>query len=182
MRRTSANLILIGLRGSGKTTLGRLLAERTRREFVDLDAMTPRLLGAPNVSAAWTRHGEAAFRRAELRALIDVLARDSSVLALGGGTPAAAGAADLLLAERRSGRARVVYLYADAETLRSRLRDADNSDRPSLTGADPLSEIDAVLARRDPLYRDLADDVLETGGMTVAQAVEALAAMVSNPD
>lgn len=172
-------IALIGLRASGKTSAGHQLAQRLGREFVDLDQVTPRYLSAETVAAAWNRHGQAAFRRAELRALVESLARDGIVLALGGGTPTAPGAADLILAERDAGRLRVVYLAAPAATLRERLRHGGVSERPSLTGADPISEIDSVLADRDPLYRQLAGDVLDTSGKTIDAVVEELAALLA---
>lgn len=159
-------LALIGLRGSGKSTLGRQLAERLARPFIELDDLTPRVLGAASVAEAWSHHGEAEFRRAELIALREAMSRPGSITALGGGTPMAPGAADLLRAERDAGRLRIAYLAAGASTLRARLEAGDMTQRPSLTGADPLVEIEAVLAVRDPVYRDLADAVIETEGRT----------------
>ncbi|MFM9996177.1 MAG: shikimate kinase [Phycisphaerales bacterium] len=169
---SALNIVLIGLRGSGKTTVGRLVAERLARPFVDLDDATALSLGAARVAEAWTKHGEKAFRRAEAAALAAAMAGDGRVIALGGGTPTAPGAADLLRREREAGRSRVVYLEADAPTLRARLAASDLSTRPSLTGADPLAEIDAVLAQRDPLFREIADDVIETGAMTIEVAAD----------
>ncbi len=78
------NLILIGLRGSGKSTIGRLAAARLGRAFVDLDDLTPRELGCSGVADAWARFGEAAFRTAEIAALKKVLALTDHVIALGG--------------------------------------------------------------------------------------------------
>jgi shikimate kinase len=130
------------------------------------------------VAAAWERHGQSAFRKAELTALLDALAISGAVIAAGGGTPTAPGAADLLIAERDARRALVVYLSAGAAELRRRMRGAGH-ERPSLTGADPLSEIDAVLTRRDPLYRDLAGDVLETEGLGVEAALQRLVVLLS---
>ncbi|MCC6661125.1 MAG: hypothetical protein IT437_09595 [Phycisphaerales bacterium] len=154
-------VVLIGLRASGKTTLGRMLAERTGRTFIDLDDLTPRLLGADTVAAAWERHGQAAFRKAELAALLNALGVPGAVIAAGGGTPTAPGVPDLLIAERDTGRVRIVYLACGAGELRRRMHRAGH-ERPSLTGADPLSEVESVHARRDPLYRDLASEVLQT--------------------
>jgi shikimate kinase len=174
-------LVLLGLRGSGKTTLGRTLAELRRVSFVDLDERTPRLLGAGSVAEAWARCGEAAFREAEVRALREVIEEDSGILALGGGTPMAPGAEELIRSLKVQGPdpgwPRVVYLRAPAPALRSRLQGAMEG-RPSLTGADPLEEIEAVLAARDPLYCDLADRALEVGGLSEHEALEALAGIL----
>ena len=84
------------------------------------------------------------------------------MLALGGGTPTAPGAADILRAASKSGGARVVYLRCEPDELRARLDAVGvGPDRPSLTGADPRDEIEAVFVRRDPLYTDLADAIVE---------------------
>lgn len=157
-------IVLMGLRGSGKSTVGRHLASWGGRPFIDLDDVTAQLLGGNSVQAVWSRYGEVAFREAEVRALEEALRNKGAVIALGGGTPTAPGAAAILKRERDAGRCRVIYLAATAQNLRERLRGADNSDRPSLTGADPLEEIEAVLAARDGLYREVAGEVIATDG------------------
>lgn len=168
------NLVLIGLRGSGKTTIGRMVAERLRRPFIDLDDETARVLSAPTVGEAFSKHGEPAFRKAEAGALVRILKTDGQVIALGGGTPTAPGAADLLRRERDTGRVFIAYLAADAQTLRRRLAGTDISSRPSLTGADPLAEIEAVLAKRDGLFRGLADEVVDTDSVSVEEIARRL--------
>src|SRR3954471_2792839 len=90
------NLVLMGLRGSGKSTLGRRLASKYRLRFVDLDERTPGYLGVRSVSEAWTRYGEAPFRQAEVRALRAVIGEDPEIVALGGGTPLASGGEQLV--------------------------------------------------------------------------------------
>jgi shikimate kinase len=168
-------LILIGLRGSGKSTLARELAARLSCAWVDLDDVTPRELGCATVAEAWSTRGEPAFRAAEAAALATVLSGGGArVIALGGGTPTAPGTAELLRAEQSAGRARVVYLRASAAALRERLRGAMGANRPSLTGGDPLAEIDEVFARRDEPYRRIADRVIEVDGMNERDAAEAL--------
>ena len=170
-----ASILLIGLRGSGKSALGPRLAERLGRPFIDLDAVTVAYLGGGTLRELWDRHGEARFRQAEYRAVINQAfprTNPGPVVALGGGTPTAPGAADFLRNARARGMGVIVYLRATPSTLRARLAGADNTDRPSLTGADPLAEIEAVHAARDPLYRDLADVVVETDGMDETSAVE----------
>lgn len=170
------NLLLIGLRGSGKSTIGRALADREGRPFLDLDDVTAGFLLCGSVAEAWARHGEAGFREAEARALAAALRDDGRVIALGGGTPTAPGAADLIGAATREGRAVVVYLRCSPEDLRRRLamlHEAALANRPSLTGRNALDEIPAVFAQRDPLYVSLASRVVE-GIRTVEDALSAM--------
>ena len=164
-------VILIGLRGSGKTTLGRAFAAEGARTFTDLDELTPRMMGRASVAEAWQKDGEEAFRLGECRALVKALATPGQVLALGGGTPTAPGAKELLVAQQREARAVIVYLRADADALRARLAKADNAHRPSLTGSGVLDEVEGLLARRDPMYLALADEVVEVGGLSESEAL-----------
>ncbi len=154
------NVLLIGLRGSGKSTVGRALAGDLRAPFADLDDDVLTLVGASTVREAWERSGEASFREAEARALAARLGSRGAVVALGGGTPTAPGADALIERARREGAARVAYLRAEPATLRARLS-ADDPDRPSLTGADPLAEIERVFGARDEPYRRLADAIID---------------------
>jgi shikimate kinase len=160
------NLLLIGLRGAGKSRCGAAAAQRLALPFVDLDAVTAAELDAPGIAEAWRRVGERAFREAEGAALRRVLATDGQVIACGGGTPTAPGAAGAIRAARGAGRVRVVYLRAPADVLAARLRETDLTRRPSLTGAGTLEEIPAVLASRDPAYLDMADLVIQTDALT----------------
>ena len=172
-------IVLMGLRGSGKSTVAGLVAGilRDGARAVDLDDVTPGLASPPAASAGelLRERGEGEFRRAELIALEHVLKswdRGATVLALGGGTPTAPGAAEVMTRARESGQIVVVYLRARAETLRERLRAADNSNRPSLSGRGVLDEIEAVLAARDGLYRTLADCVIEVDGKSAEWVAE----------
>jgi shikimate kinase len=169
-------LILMGLRGSGKSTIGRRLAERHGLAFIDLDDQTPGVLGAASVAEAWSRHGEAAFRVAEVAALRAAIEEDPAILALGGGTPTAPGAAEILAGLRtpQGDRPRLVYLRAPAAVLAGRLAAGGVAGRPSLTGADPIGEIGAVLAARDPLYRRIADEVLDVSDLDTEAICAAL--------
>lgn len=158
------NVLLIGLRGCGKSTLGRKLARRLARPFVDLDDLTPGEAGAATVAEVFAKQGEAAFRAAEARALAKLLAADGQVIALGGGTPTGVEAAAVLREARAGAKARVIYLRAGAATLRAHLVNSHNAHRPSLTGKNILDEIEDLLARRDGPYRAIADVVIETDG------------------
>ena len=160
--------VLIGLRGSGKTTLGRLLAARRSVEFVDLDDRTVASSGHSSVSALFRALGEPAFREAERAALERALAHDApsgAVIALGGGTPTAPGARELLERARAEGRIRVVLLEAPPAVLGARLSIAPG-DRPLLMGANFAEEAALLADRRMPLYRTLADAVVSTASGT----------------
>lgn len=142
---------LMGLRGSGKSTVGRRLAEEMGRPFIDLDDRALALLGAATVTEAWSRHGEPAFRAAELSALERVLEGEpEAVVALGGGTGMIAG-----FDRVAAGRARVIYLRAAPGVLAGRISDADEN-RPALRGESATAEMERVFAERDPRYRELA--------------------------
>lgn len=180
MRRRAADIILIGLRASGKSTHGRTLAGKLRRRFVDLDDEVAMLLGVASAGDAIRQLGLDAFRAAEVRTLTRLLEvrtrRRPLVLALGGGTPTAPGAADLLTAARDDDRAQILYLRATVATLKSRLKAelADGAvDRPSITGADPVKEVGALFKARDPLYRELADAEIDAE-MTPGRVTQAM--------
>jgi shikimate kinase len=178
-------LILLGLRGSGKSTIGAIVASRLGTPFADLDDRTAALGGAPCAELLRT-HGQEAFRRIELRALQAELARVEprnapAVLSLGGGTPTLEASRLLLATARDRGLSRLVYLAAGADTLRQRLRGTDLATRPALLGEDPLAEIDRLLADRDALYRELADQTIQTDTLTPDQIADRLIAELGLP-
>jgi shikimate kinase len=156
--RLDRHILLIGLRASGKSTLGRALATALGGvPFVDLDDHTREALGATTVREAFLDAGEAGFRAAEAQALARALrSGEAHVLALGGGTPTAPGAAEQIAEARREGRAFVVFLDPPLSTLAERLT-THEGDRPSLTGRGVVAEIGDVAAVRRPLYAALAD-------------------------
>ena len=154
--RVARHLVLIGLRASGKSTVGRRLAGEFGVPFVDLDDRTAALLGATTVGAAFLGAGEPRFREAESEALRAALLEPPQVIALGGGTPTAPGAAAMISVARDAGEAVIVFLDPALETLAARLAH-DEGGRPSLTGLGVVAEIEAVAAMRRPLYAALAD-------------------------
>jgi shikimate kinase len=146
---------LVGYRASGKTTVGRLLAERLGWPFTDADRALEARLGCP-IPEWFAREGEASFREREAACLAELLAGEAPlVLATGGG--AVLREANRALLRSRGGL--VVYLDADAPTLQARLR-ADAGGRPSLTGKDVAEEVPMLLERRASLYREVASRTL----------------------
>jgi shikimate kinase len=161
--RSSANLYLIGLMGAGKTTIGRLLARRLKLRFLDSDLEIERHCGV-KVPVIFEIEGESGFRARESQTLAELVELDGVVLATGGGAVLAPENRRLLAA-----RGTVVYLCARPEDLYVRVRHDRN--RPLLATPDPLKRLRALYAERDPLYRSIADIVIDTG----RQSVQALA-------
>ena len=151
---TAPRIVLIGMRGAGKSTLGRALAARLSRPFVDIDELIGELAGRP-ADVVLARDGEPAFRALEERALRLAAGRAGAVVATGGGSVLHADA----FASLARG-ARVAWLDAPPEVLLAR---ASAHPRPPLTNLPPLDEIRAVLARRAPLYRAAADFIIQVG-------------------
>ncbi len=166
-------IVLIGYRGTGKSTVGRILAERLGRAFVDSDREIEARSGR-SIRALFAESGEPSFRDREEQTLAELTdGFPGAVLATGGGA---------ILRESNRRRLRdfgfVAWLTADPVELSRRL-EADPTSlagRPALTSAGTLAEIEQVLASRSPLYAEAADVVIPTGGQTPEQAALAVIA------
>lgn len=167
------NLLLIGPRGCGKTTVGRLLATRTGRRFVDLDATVLAMFGMSSISEVWAERGEAAWRDAEAVAILKALETDRQIIALGGGTPMIDAVRAAIHTAQMAGHAKVAYLSCSVEELARRLG-RDPGDRPALTGSGLIQEIRTILARRESTYRALADVVCDVTNSTPEDAAAQL--------
>ena len=170
------NIILIGYRGSGKTTVGRELAKLLERPFFDSDRMVFAKTGR-TVSEIVEAGGWPAFREAEKAVIADLSALDQAVISLGGG--AIMDPDNVAALEERG---KFVWLKADARTLARRMQSEKNGggQRPSLTGAGTLEEVERVLAERLPVYRALADLAVDTAGKYPAGIAVEIAAAVSD--
>ena len=168
------HVLLMGLRGSGKTTVGGLLAEHLGSAFIDLDDRVLATFDQTTVTDVWAAHGEQAWRAAESRVLHELLGsgRDC-VIALGGGTPMIDSARGEIQAARTAGTATVVYLRCVIEELHRRLAGRTH-DRPTLTGADPVQETAAVMTAREPVFRSLADHEYDVSTDSPQQAAVSL--------
>lgn len=141
--------------GSGKTTLGRRLATECALKFIDLDREIEARTGV-SVTTIFEIEGEAGFRRRETQLLAEVSESSDYVVATGGGTVLSPLNRTRLLATGG-----VVYLHATAHLLYMRTR--HDRSRPLLQVADPLARIRQLVEQRDPLYREVADLVIEAG-------------------
>lgn len=165
------NLVLIGLMGSGKSTVGRLVAERLGRPFVDTDARIEAELGM-SVAEVFARQGERAFRAAEAQAIRHVSALRGQVVAVGGG---AVVDTDNVLHLKATGD--VVLLEAAPAELAARVAGEGVAARPLLADGDDVeARLAALLAERAEAYRQAADVILDTSGRTAAEVVDDLLA------
>lgn len=162
-----SKVVLVGLMGAGKTTVGKILASRLDWVFFDSDRVVEQKTGV-SIPVVFDLEGEAGFRRRESQALDDLLSGDRIVLATGGGI--------VLKPENRAslrGAGLVVYIEVAPELLYARTRHDRN--RPLLQVADPLARLRQLLIERDPLYREVADVVVDGNrhnARQIAQIVE----------
>ena len=164
-------IFLVGYRGSGKTTVGGVLAGRLGWAFVDADAVVEERYGR-TIRDIFAAEGEAGFRDKESAVLADLCTRTDTVIATGGGV--------VLREENRQLLQRhgfVAWLTADPRTLLARI-EADPTTaarRPALAGGG-LAEIEQLLAVREPLYRACADVEVPAGALSPEQAADAILA------
>ncbi|MEW6668184.1 MAG: shikimate kinase [Thermodesulfobacteriota bacterium] len=160
------NIVLIGYRCSGKSSVGRSLATELQRAFVDTDAMVEERAGR-SIREIVVHDGWSRFRELEKRAVQEATALDNRVISTGGGVVAEeVNRAALKL------NGWVVWLRAGADIIRSRM--SHDKGRPTLTAGDPMEEVDEVLKLRTPLYERTADETVDTGFLTIRQVVETL--------
>ena len=160
------NIFLVGLMGAGKSTVGRLLAKRLGKRFVDTDHEIEKRNGV-TIPVIFEIEGEEGFRKRERDVLADLANESDLVLSTGGGI--------VLRPDNRATlkeKGFVVYLNARPELLAERTR--HDKGRPLLNVADPLARLRELYTVRDPLYREVAHAVVETGHGAPQQVVQAI--------
>ncbi|MFS2216072.1 bifunctional shikimate kinase/3-dehydroquinate synthase AroKB [Telluria sp. Tellsp104] len=160
------NIFLVGLMGAGKTTIGRLLARRLDMTFIDSDHEIEARTGA-TIPWIFEIEGEASFRRREADVIRELTAQNGIVLATGGGAVLNP-VSRALLAERGT----VIYLRASVSSILART--AHDKNRPLLQTADPRRKLEDLTAQREPLYREIADMVIDTGRPNVQSMVQTI--------
>lgn len=155
------SVFLVGPMGAGKTTIGKKLAEQRNLRFVDSDHEIEVRTGV-DISFIFEKEGEAGFRRREQQVIEDLTTERGIVLATGGGV--------VLAAENRThlkSRGFVVYLHTSVHQQFARVERSEN--RPLLAEGDRRETLTRLFADRDPLYREVADLVLNTDGKNAKQ-------------
>ncbi|MEM7251537.1 MAG: shikimate kinase AroK [Pseudomonadota bacterium] len=168
------NIYLVGPMGAGKSTVGRQLAKQLRKDFIDCDTEIERRTGA-SIPLIFEIEGEEGFRRRETTVLAALAERRGVVLATGGGAVLASENREVL-----SGNGFVIYLASPAELLYERTYRDKN--RPLLQTEDPLGRLQALVAERDPLYREVADLVMDTNRRTSRYTVRDIVRAVERHD
>lgn len=160
------NIFLVGMMGAGKTTVGRQLARRLGKTFFDTDHEIQKRTGV-SIATIFEIEGEAGFRRRESAVLADLALLEDAVLATGGGIVLAPDNRRLL-----KERGTVVYLRAAVDDLFARTRHDRN--RPLLQTEDPRAKLAELFAARDPLYREVADIIIDTSSQGILTLVRQL--------
>ena len=160
------NIFLVGMMGAGKTSVGRVLAKRMNKIFYDSDHVIEERTGV-KIPVIFEIEGEPGFRHREAAVLDELTALDEVVLATGGGAVLAQENRDRLHA-----RGTVVYLRASVKDLLNRTRHDKN--RPLLQTADPRARLEELYEMRDPLYREVAHIMIDTGSQSLTALVNRL--------
>ena len=168
------NVFLVGPMGSGKSAVGRQLAERLGLLFVDSDEEIESRTGV-DIPYIFEREGEAGFRQREAEILDELTQRDGVLVATGGGA-----VLDPRSRARLRERGRVVYLRTsvDQQLIRTRR----NTDRPLLNNPDPRGTLVRLFAQRAPLYDEVAHFVVDTDGRKVRRVVDQICAHLGGPE
>jgi shikimate kinase len=168
MSPSELNIVLVGMRGSGKTTVGAILAGRLHRELIPMDALIVYEFGltVPEIVAA---HGWARFREVEARVAREVARLKGTINATGGGVVLDP---ENVKALRETG----IVFWLDVSVDQSLGRIGEDPNRPSLTGrASRRDDLQATHAEREPLYRAAAHHVVSTDGRTQEQVADEIA-------
>lgn len=168
------NLILIGYRGTGKSTVGKVLAKRLNRELISTDKEIVKRAGR-SIPEIVQEKGWEYFRNLESDICRDLAGRDNLVIDTGGGAILRQGNVDAL---KRNGT--LFWLTASVDTIAGRI--GGDTQRPSLTGEKSfIEEIEEVLRERTPKYQAAADHVLSTDGRSIQQLVSTILGLFDYP-
>ena len=165
------NIFLIGPMGAGKSAVGRYLARTLHLSFVDSDDEIESRTGV-DIPFIFEKEGEEGFRKRETAVIDDLSKMDGVVLATGGGA-----VINLDSRSRLGGRGFVVYLYTTVDQQVARTQ--KGRERPLLESTDPRATLQELLDTRDPMYREIADIIVETDGRKVKSVASEIIDQVS---
>jgi len=161
------NIILIGLMGTGKTTVGRQLSRKLKMDFYDSDRVIEERTGA-DIPLIFEKEGEDGFRKRELAIIDELTQKKNIILATGGGA--------ILHPENRNhmiNRGTVFYLKSSLKTLIERT--SKDKNRPLLHAEEPAEDIlKRLLSERGPLYEETADHIIETANNSIHSVIQAI--------
>lgn len=166
------NIFFVGLMGAGKTTVGRSLAKALHKTFYDTDQEIEKRTGV-RIPLIFELEGESGFRRREFAIIEELSQMHNIVLATGGGA--------VLLEDnctnlKKNGT--VIYLRANVHELWMRTRNDKN--RPLLQNADPKLKLESLFKERDPLYREVATHIVDTGGQPVSAIIHKIETLIQS--
>lgn len=159
------SIALIGFMGAGKTAVGRILAEKLGREFVETDALIEQRAGK-SIPQIFAQDGEIAFRELEIEVAKEVAGRKNLVIACGGGI-----VLNKINIDRLKKESVIVYLKTSTSVILQRLTD-DGDERPLLKAGDRAARIEELLKFRKPFYERAADITIDTSRLSVAAVAE----------
>lgn len=160
-----SNIALVGFMGTGKTDVGRLLAGKLGKDFIELDELIERRAGK-TIPEIFQQDGEIAFRELEIEATREAAEKKNAVIACGGGV-----VLNQINIDRLRKHSVIVYLTASPEAILKRTL-SDTNERPLLVAEDKTGEVRKLLEFRQPFYERAADITVDTSGLEVAGVVE----------
>jgi len=168
------NIVFVGLMGAGKTTVGKKLAKRLGRPFLDTDQEIERRCGA-TIPTIFDLEGEAGFRRREAKMIAEAMTLSGHIITTGGGA--------ILLAENREALKKGFVIYLDADPAQLWVRLQGDTHRPLLTQSEnPKAKLIALHQVRDPLYRESADLIVPTSKASVSVVMRAIEEGLKNAE
>lgn len=160
-----SNIALIGFMGTGKTAVGRVLAQKSYKEFVELDAIIIEKAGK-SIPEIFREDGEVRFRELEIEATREVASLKNAVIACGGGI-----VLNKINIDRLKKESVIIYLTASPSEILKRTA-GDESGRPLLNVSDRAKQIKTMLKSRRPFYQQAADIIINTSGLTIASVAD----------
>lgn len=165
------NIVLVGLMGSGKTTIGKQLSKKLNKLFIDTDLLIEQKTGV-DITTIFELEGEDGFRLRETNLLHELLLEHDNVIATGGGIVLLEANRELL---QKIGK--IIYLKADPNDLAIRLR--QDKSRPLIQNVDLLKKLNTLFEERDSLYKSLANYIIETKNKRVIDINEEIMELLS---